>query len=143
MQDKFMDWEECTGNFVRNVQIDFNKIKSILKAAEAREEALKILEQHKESISFVIEGYYEVVKELLVALLLSKGMKSSNHQCLITYFYKNYPEHESYSHLIAEMSYLRNRLGYYGEMIDPAFYEKNQEKIKKIISILKDLLNKG
>ena len=135
-----MNWEECEEKFIRQVQVDRNKIKSILKTSEKREKVIERIKLDKDSTSFIVEGYYEVIKELLVALLLSKGLKSSNHQCLITYFYKNYSEYESYTHLISEMSYLRNRLNYYGELVDPDFYEKNNEKIKKTITILRKLL---
>jgi len=138
--NKFMDWQECEEKFIRNVQVDKNKIKSILKAVEKRQMIIDKLGVDKETVSFVVENYYEVVKELLVALLLSKGFKSSNHQCLISYFYKNYPELESYAHLIAEMCLLRNRLDYYGELIDYSFYDKNKDKIMKIILKLKEML---
>ena len=140
--NEFMDWKECEEKFIRDVQVDKNKINSLLKAAEKREYVISKMDVDKDSVSFVVEGYYEIVKELLVALLLSKGLKSSNHQCLLTYFYKTYPEHESYSHLISQMSYLRNRLNYYGELIDYSFYEKNSEKIKKVIAILNSLIKK-
>ena len=138
--NKFMDWNECEEKFIRNVTIDKNKIKAILKAAEKRQLIIDKIGAAKETISFVVENYYEIIKELLVALLLSKGLKSSNHQCLISYFYNNYPELESYAHLIAEMCYLRNKLEYYGELVDYSFYDKNKDKIKKIILKLNELI---
>ena len=138
--NKFMDWEECEEKFIRKVQVDQNKIKSILKAVEKRQIMISKLGADKDTVSFVVENYYEIIKELLVALLLSKGLKSSNHQCLISYFYKNYPELESYTHLTAEMCFLRNRLTYYGELIDYSFYDKNKDKIIKIVLKLKEIL---
>ncbi len=71
-----------------------------------------------------------------MALLLKGGMKSKNHQCLITYFYKKYPNYEFETNLISQLNYLRNRLNYYGEQIDPAFYEKNKEEVIKLIKLL-------
>lgn len=138
--NKFMEWNECEEKFIREISIDNNKIRSILKSVEKRQMMIDKIEDDKEAVSFVVENYYEIIKELLVALLLSKGLKSSNHQCLISYFYNNYPELESYAHLIADMCYLRNKLEYYGELIDYSFYEKNKDKIKKIILKLKELL---
>ena len=140
--NKFMEWKECEEKYIRKIQVDENKIKSILKATEKRQIVIDKIGIDEETVSFVVENYYEIIKELLVALLLSKGFKSSNHQCLISYFYKNYPGLESYTHLIAEMSFLRNRLDYYGELIDYSFYDKNKDKIAKTILKLKEMLDK-
>ncbi len=137
--NELMDWTECEKIFVRQVSPDANKIKAIVKASEKREIFIAKIPEDSESISFIVENQYEIIKELLVALLLTKGVRSKNHQCLISYFYKNYPQYESYAHLIAELCYLRNRLEYYGELIDKSFYEKNKEKIKRTITILKQM----
>jgi len=93
-----------------------------------------------ENSSFIVEGYYEIIKELLVALLLKNGLKSSNHQCLISFFYREYPNYEFETNLILQMSYFRNRLNYYGEKIDFDFYGKNNEEFDKIIILLKKLV---
>ncbi len=135
-----MDWNECRNDFIREVEIDPAKINSIIKTAESRLEMIKSLEANKKNCSFIVEGYYEVVKELLVALLLSRGLRSKNHQCLISYFYKNYPQYEAEAQLIAQMSYFRNRLDYYGELIGFDFYERNKAGFDKVITIIKNLL---
>ena len=74
-------------------------------------------------------------------MFYKNGLKSDNHQCLITYFYKNYPKYEYEANLILRMSYLRNRLNYYGESIDFEFYEKNKKDFISIIEILKNILS--
>ncbi len=134
-----MDWRECENNFLKNIERDPSKIKSLLETAKQRYHFVIKIEVSPQNISFVIEGYYEVIKELLTALLLQKGLRSKNHQCLISYFYKNYKEYEAEAYLIAQMSYLRNRLDYYGEQIEFSFYEKNKKNIEKIIKILNEL----
>ncbi|MBI5072816.1 hypothetical protein HZA99_03280 [Candidatus Woesearchaeota archaeon] len=136
----FMDWTTCKEDFVREAEKDPSKIQSLIKMADARVKFLKSVPFTPEQTSFLVEGYYEAIKELLTALLLSKGLRSKNHQCLITYFYKNYPQHEAEAYLIAEMNYARNRLNYYGEQIPSAFYEKNKEKFEKVIFIVKGLI---
>ena len=136
----FIDWGKCKEEFVRDSEKDPAKINSLIKTAEGRLAFLKSVPYSSERVSFLVEGYYEAIKELLTALLLSHGLRSKNHQCLITYFYKNYPSHEGDAYLIGEMSYLRNRLNYYGEQISPLFYEKNKERIEKIILIIKQLI---
>ncbi len=136
----FMDWTICKEDFVKEVEKDPAKIHALIITADARITFLKSRTFSATQVSFLVEGYYEAIKELLTALLLSKGLRSKNHQCLITYFYKNYPQHEGEAHLIAEMSYLRNRLNYYGEQISPLFYEKNKERFDKIVTLIKKLI---
>ena len=138
-----MDWTLCKEDFVKEVEIDPAKIQSLVKTANSRIAFLKSTTFSPGHTSFLVEGYYEAIKELLTALLLTKGLRSKNHQCLITYFYKNYPQHEGEAYLIAEMSYLRNRLNYYGEQISPAFYEKNKELVEKIVVKIKNMIDKN
>lgn len=135
-----MSWKECQGNFIRKVEPDKEKINSITKTAELRVNYLKKIAVNKDTVSFIVEGYYEVIKELLVALLLVNGLRSKNHQCLISFFYHKYPDYEAESYLISQMSYLRNRLDYYGEVIEKEFYEKNKQEIEEIINLLKELI---
>lgn len=136
----FMEWSECEKRHLRNIEIDKEKIKAILSLAEKRVTFVTSLNVTEASVSFIVENYYEIIKELLIALLLKKGMRSDNHQCLITYFYKNYPQHEGEAHLILQLSYLRNRLEYYGESIDIDFYKKHEKEFLKIIEMIKKLV---
>jgi len=135
-----MDWNYCLENFIKQVEIDSEKIESIKELVEKRIKYLNSIEINKDNVSFIVEGFYEVIKELLVALLLKKGLRSKNHQCLISYFYKNYPNYEAEARLISRISYFRNRLNYYGEEINFEFYEKNKKDFKEIIKILKRLI---
>ena len=135
-----MDWSKCEREFIRAVEVDQEKIASIVDIALKRKKFLDI-GVNKDNVSFVVEGYYEIIKEFLVAFLLKNGLKSKNHQCLITYFYKQYPEHEYEANLISQMSYLRNRLNYYGEAIDMSFYEKNKDEIDKLIMFLAEIVS--
>ncbi|MFH1683102.1 MAG: hypothetical protein ABIA37_04865 [Candidatus Woesearchaeota archaeon] len=135
-----MEWSRCEKEFIRKVTPDEEKIRSIKEVAESRLRFVKTAEPTKENVSFIIEGYYEIIKELLSALMLKDGLKSKNHQCLITHFYRKNPDYEFEANLISQLSYLRNRLNYYGEAIDISFYNKNKEEIEKLIGILKERL---
>lgn len=115
-------------------------MESLVKAADARIAHLVSQPVTAENVSFIIEGYYEAIKELLTAILLARGLRSSNHQCLISFFYNTYKQHEAEARFIARLSFLRNRLNYYGELIDPAFYEQHKTEIDKVIKLLKSLL---
>lgn len=135
-----MDWNECKDKFIKDVEIDPGKIDSLRETAESRLNFFKNITVNEDNVSFIIEGYYEIIKELLTALLLSNGLRSKNHQCLISYFYNNYPDYEAEVNLISQMSYLRNRLDYYGELIEFNFYEKNKTEFEYIIKILNKLI---
>lgn len=138
-----MDWRDCEKRFVRSVEVDREQIGSIIKAAHSRLKYLRSSSVNHENVSFIVEGYYEVIKEFLTALLMSKGLKSKNHQCLITYFYRNYPEHEASAHIVSHLSYLRNRLNYYGELIDFEFYKKNTKDFEILIKTLEGLTHQS
>ena len=137
---EIMDWKRCEKIFIKKIEVDPDKIASLKETAEKRTVFIKKQDVTHQNVSFIVEGYYEVVKELLTALLLQQGLRSRNHQCLISFFYKEYKEYEAEAHLIAHMSYLRNRLNYYGEQIEYEFYEKNRKAFEEVITILKDLL---
>ena len=136
-----MDWNECQRNFIRNVEIDKERIKSIVKKAMQRLERARNTSVNLENVSFVVEDYYEAVKELLVAYLLKNGLRSKNHQCLISYFYKQNPRYEREAFLISQMSFFRNRLDYYGEDIPMEFYEKNKSDFEGIVKLILRLLD--
>ncbi len=140
--NNLMNWKECEKQFIKKVEADPSRIKSLIKTSELRIKNLVEKKTTNENVSFIIEGFYEAIKELLTALLLKSGMRSKNHQCLISFFYKNYPEYEKEAYLIGRMSYLRNRLNYYGDLIEFEFYEKNENEFVKIINLLKRLIEK-
>ncbi|HLD55009.1 MAG TPA: hypothetical protein VJB35_01990 [Candidatus Nanoarchaeia archaeon] len=133
-----ISWNVCEKNFVKKVEVDLERIDSIKKMAIKRYEKLK--RNLGEDVSFLVEDYYEIIKELLVAYLLKNGLKSQNHQCLISYFYKMHPELENEADLISHMSFFRNRMGYYGEEIPRDFYINNKGEFDKIIEILLNLV---
>lgn len=137
---EIMDWNYCLRTFVRRVEPDSNRIRSLRKRVRQRLDRAQKTEVTEDTVSLLVEDYYEVIKELLVCYLLQKGFVSKNHQCLISFFYQSNPEREMESMLIRRMSYFRNRLLYYGEEIPKEFYANNIYKIEKIVSLLESLL---
>lgn len=135
-----MDWQKCDEKFIRKVEVDEERIASIVKKAMQRLRRAKESKVTEETVSFIIEDYYEVIKELLIAYLLKNGLRSKNHQCLIAYFYKQNPDYEKEAFLISQMSFFRNRLEYYGESIPIDFYEKNKKEFQKIIDLILTLI---
>ena len=138
-----MDWKECKNNFIMEVEIDIARRDSIIEKALIRLKRARDTKLNEENVSFIVEDYYEVIKELLTAYLLNNGLRPKNHQCLISYFYKENSNFEKEAYLIAQMSFFRNRLGYYGESIPLDFYKKNKNDFENIIKIIKSLIGKG
>ena len=136
-----MDWHHCEEKFIRKVKPDLERIKSLRKKALQRLQRAQSTSINEDTVAFVVEDYYEVIKELLIAYLLKNGMRSTNHQCLFSYFYKTNPNYELETIIIRQMSYFRNRLCYYGDDIPLNFYEKNQKKFIVIIKIIEELLS--
>lgn len=134
-----MDWTECKDKFIRAVEIDEERITSIVETILSRMKFIESIKPANENASFIFENYYEVIKELLVALLLKKGMRSKNHQCLFTFFNKEYG-YDAEVNLMLQMSYLRNRLDYYGEKINYEYLQQNKKQFMKIINLLKQLI---
>jgi len=136
-----MNWKECEEKFIRKVETDNQRIESLLEKTDLRLKRARNTKPDEKAVSLIVEDYYEIIKELLVALLLKNGLRSNNHQCLISYFYRKNPNHEKEAYLISQMSFFRNRLDYYGESIPLEFYNKNKEEFENIIKIIKNLLN--
>ena len=126
---KFMDWKECKKTYIRKGEIDEERIKSLLKSSKKDLEKAR----KEDDESYCAERYYESIKKALTAFLLKNGLKSRNHQCLISYLYKRFPNKEYECRLILQMSYLRNRLSYYGENVPESFIEENKKDIEEII----------
>lgn len=137
---RIIDWEMCKKQFVKNVDADEGRIISIVEKALMRKKRAE--STSSEMMSLIFEDYYETIKELLVAYLLKNGLRSGNHQCMISYFYKQNPDMEKEAVLISEMCFYRNRLNYYGEDVPLSFYEKNKEEIEKIIKLILNLINR-
>lgn len=142
IETEIMDWKQCEGESIRRVEIDSERIDSIIRKAMLRLKRARETRVDKETISLIAEDYYEVIKELLVAYLLKNGLRSKNHQCLISYFYKENPDFEKEAYLVSQMSFFRNRLNYYGEDIPPDFYKNNKEEFDRIIELILKLINK-
>jgi uncharacterized protein (UPF0332 family) len=141
-ETEIMNWGDCEKNFIRGVEVDKERIESIIKKAVQRLDRARKTKVESNNVSFVVEDYYEVIKELLVAYLLKNSLRSKNHQCLISYFYKKNPDYEKEAYLISQMSFFRNRLEYYGEDTPMAFFEQHKEEFEDIIKLILKLLGR-
>ncbi len=134
-----MPWEECENKFIRKVSVDPGKIKSIVEMAKERLEFVHSLKAAEKNTSFIFDDYYEIIKELLVALMLKEGKRAKNHQCLFTFFARKYG-YDAEVNIIQQMSYLRNRLDYYGEKVEYNYFKENYKSFEEIIELLIKLI---
>ena len=136
MKKEIMGWEQCTNEHIRTVSVDQDKVMSILKMCSIRLRVLKQIKLDDETASIIAEDYYEVIKELLTALLLTKGLKSNNHECLISFFKKSYSEKEYEIKLIHELKSIRNKISYEGLFVEKNYLDRNQLEFNHIINFL-------
>lgn len=84
-----------------------------------------------------IEEYYEIIKELITALMYSNGFKTLSHKMLIIYLEKNHKDFDkSEIILMDELRKLRNNILYYGERVEEEFLINNEKEIISIINKL-------
>ena len=112
------------------------RAKSLVEMAKERFEDIK-----SESKTYkIIEQYYEIIKELITALMYCDGFKTLSHKMLIVYLEKNYKRfNKSEIILIDELRKLRNNIVYYGQKIEKEFLINNEKDIKLIIKKLFDI----
>src|SRR3989344_2932651 len=137
---EIMNWKICEREHIKKISIDKDKISSILKMCDARFRFVEKQDIDDETASIITEDYYEIIKELLIALLLKNGLKSDNHECLISYFKEKHPEYEYELNIIYELKNIRNRISYDGIFVKKEYLVKNTLELKNIIKVLKELV---
>ncbi len=97
---------------------------------------------NKESKTYkIVEEYYEIIKELISALMYLNGFKTLSHKMLVIYLERNYKEfNKSEIILIDELRKLRNNILYYGQKVEKEFLLNNKKELNLIIKKLFFLL---
>ena len=137
-----MEWDEESKE-VSKVAKDEEKAKSLMSMATIREEALKNINT-EQFTSIVVEGHYEIVKELITALTALAGYKIvRSHKMLIAYLKHHYTEFEEYEIIILdELRKIRNKINYNGFNVKKQYWERNKYEIRNIIKKLKSIIRK-
>lgn len=135
-----MAWRTCIEGHIKKVEPDNDKIASILKMCRIRLRVINGIVLDEETASIIATDYYEVIKELLVALLLKKGLKSDNHECLISFFKENYRKQEYEAKIIYQLKDVRNRVSYDGVFVKKDYIEMNKLEFNHIIKLLHKLV---
>ncbi|MFH1511366.1 MAG: hypothetical protein ABIF10_06760 [Candidatus Woesearchaeota archaeon] len=135
-----MDWNICLRDHVKNINPDTEKIKFIQKMCKVRLRVLQSMKIDEETASVAATDYYEVVKELLVAILLKNGLKSENHECLISFFKHNFPKYEYESEAMHKLKEVRNRVSYDGIFVKKDYIDLNKLEFEHIIELLNKII---
>ena len=116
---------------------DKEKAKSILKVVSLIEERIDT-QNRTRMAALIIMDYYEIIKELITAILLIDGYKTLSHKDLINYIKEGYPEFSEHETFVSDdLRVLRKRVAYEGFFIEPSYLVRNEDLIKKIIQKLK------
>jgi len=121
---------------------DKEKARSILKMVSLIKERIKKQERDKMA-ALIIADYYEIIKELITAILLIDGYKTLSHKDLIDYIKENYKEFSIHEiSVLDDLRVLRNRIAYEGFFIEPSYLERNEPLFKEIIKKLEGLIER-
>lgn len=111
---------------------------------EMAKERIEIVNELSRKFPYkIIEEYYEIILELITALMYKDGFKTLSHISAIEYLSKNYKMEESEVKTIEEMRKLRHGIVYYGKRVKEAYLINNEQKIKKIICKLLEIFNQS
>ena len=139
---EIMKWDLCKKDYIKKVDHDIDKMNSIIRMCKAREKLIVKAEIDDETAPVIASDYYEIIKELLIVLLLKYKMKSSNHECLISFFKEKYPKYEYEAKLIHQLKNVRNRAMYDGVFVKKEYVLNNRLEFEHIIEILKEMIKK-
>ena len=134
-----LPWD-TKSNKIKKISIDKERSKAILNSILLREKFLKNNDE-KEFASIFIETDYEIIKELITALMYLDGYKTLSHEYLISFlskFYKDFSEYEI--NLIDKLRITRNKIAYEGFLIEKDYYINKKNDIKRVIEKLKKVL---
>lgn len=136
-----LPWDE-TSDKVTKIRPDNEKAKALQKMIELHEKRAK-LTPLPDMGTLLIEEYYEIVKELITAIMSCDGWKTVSHELLIGYLAEFYPECNTLEiALIDQLRQMRNDIAYRGVMINPEYLERNQTAILDSITKLKGITEK-
>lgn len=119
---------------------DKEKAINISKMVSLIEERIKT-QDRKKMAALIIADYYEIIKELITAILLTDGYKTLSHKDLIDYLkeeHSDFTAHEISN--LDDLRILRNRVAYEGFFIEPSYLNRNELLFKTIIQKLKNLV---
>ncbi|MBI2971292.1 MAG: hypothetical protein HYY37_02635 [Candidatus Aenigmarchaeota archaeon] len=132
-------WEELKQE-VHTVTVDKEMAKSLLAMMEIRARAVESLDK-AQFASIIVEGYYEIIKEGMTALMALDGYKTLSHEALVAYlmeFYKDFSEHEI--RFTDQLRKMRNKIVYQGFFVQGDYLGRNEATIKTVVTKLRKII---
>ena len=128
-------WDDCSRKVQRR-RPDPEQARALLKMAALRKRDVE--SKGDEFCVLIVEGYYEILKELMTALLTVDGLKTTSHECLIAYVERHCTGITGAEvHLLDQLRRMRNDISYRGVMVDPEYLERNRDRIRVLIGKLR------
>lgn len=122
------------------IKPDKEKARSILKMTSLIEERITKQDASKMA-ALILSDYYEIIKELITAILLVDGYKTLSHKDLVEYIKINYKEFTMQEiSFLDNLRILRNRIAYEGFFVEPSYLERNEKLAKGLIAKLRNIL---
>ena len=107
---------------------DKEKARNILKMVLLLEERIKKQDKDKMA-ALIIADYYEIIKELITAILLIDGYKTLSHKDLVDYIKEKYTKFTKYEiSVLDDLRVLRNRIAYEGFFIGWTFARSDKHR---------------
>ena len=121
---------------------DKERAKSIFEIVKVREQSLKEIEKINAYSTIIAENYYEIIKELCMAIALAEGYKAigeNAHKDAINYVEKcGFDEYEIGT--MQDLRVRRNKSSYEGKPIEEIYLTNTRADLLKLISKLKSIL---
>ena len=141
-RNKESSWEECLFHkTARQTPPDKYRSKFLLRTSLERVEYLQTLEITGKSINFIFESYYTSIVELIQSITLLDGYNIINHLCL-GYYLKDVLEKNNLFRIFDMCRFRRNKLIYYGKMMEFEIAKYTLEQAKILMEELESFLNK-
>ena len=129
---------------ITKITPDKEKAESLIKMAEITLERLKETDRMRYPSNTLVD-YYDAIHKLMESLAIKEGIKVKGegaHQELIDYIAKKHNLGENIRFFLQQMRDYRNRISYEGFMVSKNYIELNEHKIKEIIDLLSDKLER-
>ena len=138
------DYQECIkGKMIRPIErIDDRSIEIINLVKHKLEFWRKVMKTAEDYPTILIEAHYELIKELLTALINRDGFKSETHDCLFYYIEENHKDLELDFDFLHELRRTRNEVDYRGTKVPKEAWKDLTLKINLTINYLINYLEK-
>lgn len=138
------DYEKCIKDkLIRPIEKTDDRSEEIINLVKHKLEfwkkVMKIAEDYP---TILIEAHYELIKELLTALINKDGFKSETHDCLFYYVEEKYKDLELDFEFLHDLRITRNQIDYRGTKVPKDAWKYLKIKIDLSINHLIEYLEK-